>query len=60
MRHWLCWVALGCALLCYGQRVLEDVRWLTYPVAILITLGVGLGTMIGLVVLFTRIGWLPE
>ena len=37
MKHLWCWLALGCALICYVQRGLDDPRWFRYPIGFLLT-----------------------
>ena len=62
MKHLFCSLALACALVCYAQRVRENVLWLTTPLgAILVSLPAFLGLILSLILhdWFTKLGWLP-
>ena len=57
MKHLWCWLALGCALVCYGQRVAENRVWLTLPLAVVIAMSGMLGWLGFCAWFFVKIGW---
>ena len=57
MKHLWCWLALGCALVCYGQRCVENRLWWTIPIWVVLIFGpiLGMGA-----VLIWYYGWLAK
>ena len=58
MKHIFCWIALGCASICYVQRCIEDKYWLTVPLSFLIVGASVVGVGGSCLFLLEKFGWI--
>ena len=58
MTHWLCWVAVGCAII--GLGCVKDAMWQKHPLAAIFSICLGFSMAAACMTFFNKLGWLPK